>query len=118
MADNFIEHSRRKGGQESLVMDNQSAIRTERNRRKSCNGNSCHIDIQYFFVKDRVQSGEIDIKYCPTENEVANFFAKPIQSSAFKRFRDFMMGHLEAVELSVKGTNQSSLQKIKERVGK
>ena len=36
----------------ALYQDNQSAIRMEVNGRNSCTGNSRHINIQYFFVKD------------------------------------------------------------------
>ena len=61
-----------------LLQDNQSIIRMERNGRNSCTGNACHIDIWYFFVKDLVQSGEIDIKYNPNESMMANFFTKPL----------------------------------------
>ena len=35
-----------------LYQDNQSTIKMEVNGRNSCTGNSRHIDIQYFFVKD------------------------------------------------------------------
>jgi hypothetical protein len=35
--------------------DNQSAIRFEKNGKKSCGPNSRHIDIRYFFIKDRLE---------------------------------------------------------------
>jgi len=38
------------------------------------------------FVKDWVDSGDIRVTYCPTEDMVANFFTKPLQGSAFIRF--------------------------------
>ena len=34
-----------------LFQDNKSAIKTEKNGRESCTGNSRHMNIQHFFVK-------------------------------------------------------------------
>ena len=42
--------------------ENQSAIKMEKNGRHSCTGNSRHINIRYFFVKDRVDKGEMRVK--------------------------------------------------------
>ena len=77
----------------TLFQDNQSAIRMEKNGQNSCTGNSRHIDIRYFFVHDRVKSGEIKVVYCPTESMVADFFTKPLQGNIFRVFRDAVMGH-------------------------
>ena len=44
-----------------VYQDNQIAIRMEKSDRKSCNGNLRHINIRYFFVKDRVDKGEVNI---------------------------------------------------------
>ena len=76
-----------------VYQDNQSAIRMEKNGRNSCTGNSRHIHIRYFFVKDRVDKGEMDIGYCPTECMLADFFTKPLQGALFHRFRDVIMGY-------------------------
>ena len=65
----------------------------EKNGRNLCTGNSRHIDIRYFFTKDRVDKGELDIGYCPTEKMLADFFTKPLQGSLFKVFRAVIMGH-------------------------
>ena len=77
-----------------VLQDNQSAMRMEKNERNSCTDNSRHIDIQYFFVKDRVDKGEIKIKYCPTNIMLANFYKKPLQGKLFKVFKDIIMGHV------------------------
>ena len=37
-----------------LFQDNQSTINMEKNRKKSCTGNSRRIDIRYFFDKERI----------------------------------------------------------------
>ena len=76
-----------------LYQDNQSAIKLEKNGRNSCTGNLRHIGIRYFFVKDRVDKGEISIEYCPTEYMLADYFTKPLQGKVFRVFRRVIMGY-------------------------
>ena len=42
-----------------VFQDNQSTARIHVNVRNSCTGNSRHIKICYFFVKDRLDKGEL-----------------------------------------------------------
>jgi hypothetical protein len=53
--------------------DNQSTIRLERNGKKSGSQKTRHIDIRYFWVKDRLDSEGITVKYCATEAMLADF---------------------------------------------
>ena len=57
-----------------LFQDNESAIKMETNGRMSCTSNSKHVNVRYFFVKDRVDKREIEIRYCPTTKMVADYF--------------------------------------------
>jgi hypothetical protein len=76
-----------------FYQDNQSTIRFEKNGRRSCGPNSRHIDIRYFFIKDRIGLEGIDVQHCPTEQMQADFFTKPLQGSLFRKFREVIMGH-------------------------
>jgi hypothetical protein len=76
-----------------FYQDNMSTIRFEKNGRKSCGPNSRHIDIRYFFIKDRIDIEDIDVQHCPTEQMLADFFTKPLQGSLFRKFREVIMGH-------------------------
>ena len=78
-----------------IHQDNQSGIRLETNGRQSCSQKSRHIDIRYFFLKDKVEKGEVQIMYCPTEQMVADFFTKPLQGSLFKKMKDVIMGTID-----------------------
>ena len=62
-----------------LYQDNQSTILMLKNGKNSCTGNSRHVHIRYFFVKDRVDKEEVRVKYCPTLEMLADFFIKPFQ---------------------------------------
>ena len=68
------------------------AIRMEKNGRQSCTGNLRHINIRYFFAKDRVDKGEINIRHCPTGKMLADYFTKPLQGKLFGVFCDVIMG--------------------------
>jgi hypothetical protein len=76
-----------------FYQDNQSTIKFEKNSRKSCGPKSRHIDIWYFFMKNCLDLEHIDVKHCPTEQMLADFFTKPLQGSLFRKFRDVIMGH-------------------------
>jgi hypothetical protein len=76
-----------------FYQDNMSTIRFEKNGRRSCGPNSRHIDIRYFFIKDRLESDGFEVKHCPTEQMLADFFTKPLQGSLFRKFREVIMGH-------------------------
>ena len=95
---NFLNEQGYNIDRKLLYQDNQSAIRLEKNGRNSCTGNSRHIDIRYFFVKDRVDSGNMEIQYCPTEEMLADFFSKPLQGKLFRKFRDLIMGYVNIPE--------------------
>ena len=75
-----------------LFQDNKSAIILEKNGRLSCGKTTKHINIRYFWIVDRVESGEVKILHCPTDDMIADFFTKPLQGSAFIRFRDMILG--------------------------
>ena len=76
-----------------IYQDNESAIKMERNGRNSCTGNSRHVDIKFFWVRDRVDKKEVRIEYCPTTLMLADYFTKPLQGNVFRRFRDVIMGY-------------------------
>jgi hypothetical protein len=88
----FIEAQGYKVKDNDLYQDNMSAQRMEKNGRKSAGQKSRHINIRYFFIKDRVHNGELNIIHCPTAKMIGDFFTKPLQGTLFKIFRDIIMG--------------------------
>ena len=76
-----------------------------------CTGDSQHINIRYFFVKDRVEKEEVKVKYCPTLLIIADFFTKPLMGSRFKELRSVLMGYKSIFDL-----DPSLLYPIKEHV--
>jgi len=93
-----------------FAQDNQSAMKLEKNGRTSCGRKSRHIDIRYFFMKDRITSEHITVVYCPTGQMIADFFTKPLQGALFARFRKIIMGQEHI------GTLRTMSSPIEERV--
>ena len=44
------------------------------------------------FIKDRVNKGEVSIRYCPANVMLADFYTKPLQGNFFNVFRRVIMG--------------------------
>ncbi len=51
----------------------------EKNGRVSASKRSKHIKAKYFLIKDYYDSGEIDLKYCPSDEMWADVLTKPLQ---------------------------------------
>ena len=88
----FLNAQGYKVNQNIFFQDNQSAMKLETNGIKSSGEKTRHIIIRYFFIKDVIKREAIDLKYCPTEAMVADFFTKPLQGKLFKSLRDVIMG--------------------------
>ena len=59
---------------------------------KSAGDKSRHIYIRFFFMKDIMKRENIEVKHCPTERMIADYYTKPLQGSLFKKMRDILMG--------------------------
>jgi hypothetical protein len=71
----------------NLKQDNKSTIICMVEKDKSTSPRTRTIVIRYFFVKDRMENGEVEIAYLHTELMVADFFTKPLQGELFRRLR-------------------------------
>ena len=89
-----------------IYQDNKSAILLERNGRNSCTGNSRHINIKYFFVKDRVDKKQVRIEYLPTHLMLADYFTKPLQGTQFNVLRKYIMGWAPLSELLMRAVHE------------
>ena len=63
--------------------DNQGAITLTRNPQY--HARTKHIDIQYHFVRQHIESGLIQLTYCPTHEMVADIFTKPLPRPQFEK---------------------------------
>lgn len=69
-----------------LNVDNQSAIALMKNG--VVNRRSKHIDVKFHFVHELGRDGIVKLKYCPTNDQLADIFTKPLNTVKFTNFRD------------------------------
>ena len=65
-----------------------------------------------FFIKDVLKRENIELRHCPTERMIADYFTKPLQGSLFRKMRDIIMGvTLFPVEKRVEIRDEKSTEK-------
>ena len=74
------------------MQDNTSTILLENTGHASSTKRTKHIDIQYFYVKEKVDSKDVIVEYCPTEHMQGDFFTKPLHGNLFKWLWSQIMG--------------------------
>ena len=50
-------------------------------------GKSKHIDIKYHYIREQVSKKKIEVKYCQTENMVADMLTKGLGKQKFERLK-------------------------------
>ena len=100
----------------SLVhQDNKSAMLLEENGKASSSKRTKHINVRYFFVKDRIDKGEVALQHCPTEEMWADMNTKPRQGRAWCLFRSKLMGVDEEYNDDLEGSKREERdRRIKE----
>ncbi|TMC14556.1 MAG: DDE-type integrase/transposase/recombinase, partial [Chloroflexi bacterium] len=58
-----------------IMEDNQGTIALSQN--PEYHARTKHIDVQYHFVRECIEMGQIQLRYCPTEDMVADALTKP-----------------------------------------
>lgn len=74
-------------GNDALTVyeDNQGAIALAKN--PEFHKRTKHIDIRYHFVREKVESGDVELQYCPTQDMLADIVTKPIFAAQFCALR-------------------------------
>jgi hypothetical protein len=73
-------------GDSILVLeDNQGSIALAKN--PEFHKRTKHIDIRYHFVREKVESGQVALQYCPTQDMLADIMTKPIAAPQFAALR-------------------------------
>jgi hypothetical protein len=88
---NFLLSQGYRMGPVTIFQDNQSCMALMERGRSGAE-RTRHIQIRYFWVKERVDTREVRIEYLRTEDMYANVLTKPLQGSQFVRERDALTG--------------------------
>lgn len=70
------------------MVNNQSAIHLIKN--PVLHKRTKHIQIHYHFIREKVQSKEIEVLYVPTELQLADICTKPLPRDRFKKLCDLI----------------------------
>ena len=73
-----------------IKQDNMSTLALAEKGR-STSERTRHVNIRYFFIKDRVNSGDLKLEYLPTSEMIADILTKPLQGEAFRVLRDALL---------------------------
>ena len=68
--------------------DNQAAIALATNNKFQ--SRTKHIDLRYHFVRAHVRNGVFDLRYCPTDENLADAFTKALPRPRFQSLRQKM----------------------------
>ena len=68
--------------------DNQSSIKLA--NYPMYHARTKHIEIQHHFVREKIQSKEIDLIYCNTDENMADIFTKPLGKAKFEICRELL----------------------------
>ncbi|CAI7748936.1 unnamed protein product [Closterium sp. NIES-53] len=66
----------------TLFCDNQSAIRIA--NKSGFANRTKHIALRYFFVKDEIEKGRLELSYCPTSEMTADYLTKKLGKQKFE----------------------------------
>ncbi|KAH9699143.1 retrovirus-related pol polyprotein from transposon RE2 [Citrus sinensis] len=105
-----------------LWYDNQSAGELARN--PVFHSKSKHIELDVHYVRDKVLGKELEVRYIPTEEQVADILTKPLSFSKFSFFRsklnvvsrplslrgDIKEAHISSIDYKAEDNSSSSLQ--------
>ena len=72
----------------TINCDNQDAIALAKN--PTHHARTKHIDIELHFIRDHVELGTIALKYCPTENMIADIMTKALARNRHARLVGLM----------------------------
>ncbi|GJP37823.1 hypothetical protein CLOM_g22229, partial [Closterium sp. NIES-68] len=93
----------------SLLCDNQSAIKIA--NKDGFANRTKHIALRYFFVKDEIAKGRLQLSYCPTTEMAADYLTKKLAKVKF----DYCM--LLTGQTNVTGSEHVSTPETKGSVG-
>lgn len=57
------------------------------NNGKNNQSRTRHINLRYFWLQDRLKSGDLKVEYMKTDEMLADIFTKPIQGIKFNYLR-------------------------------
>jgi hypothetical protein len=76
----------------TIRIDNQSAISLSKN--PVFHERSKHIDVRYHFIRNCVETGQVEVEHVRTENQHADILTKPLSRFRFEELKEKISMHL------------------------
>lgn len=76
-----------------MYEDNQSVIKAAAKGEGDFKRTK-HIAMRFFSIKENIDAGEVELKYLPTGDMLADILTKPLQGALFRKLRDKLLGVL------------------------
>lgn len=95
----FLREQGYSVGAVEVQQDNISTQLLETNGKFSNGMRTKHINTKFFFVKDKVDDGEVRIVDCPTEKMWVCVLTKPLQDKVYRVQRATLMNWLEVLDM-------------------
>ena len=76
------------GGRVRLLVDNKSAINLA--NHPASHGRSKHIETKYYFIREQVNKGRLDLIHCRSEVQLADILTKALKRDRFKELRNLI----------------------------
>jgi hypothetical protein len=89
----FLTNQGYNMGPANIYQDNLSTMKLAEKGRPTSE-KTRHINIRYFFVKDRVDAGELSISYLSTDEMIADVLTKPLQGTLFVKLRNLLLNYV------------------------
>ena len=87
----FIEAQGHQVTANIVYQDNSSAMKLKINGKASSGKRTRHFDIKFFYFTDLIKRKEMEVRYCPTDEMLADYMTKPLVGSKFIEFRKTIM---------------------------
>ena len=82
-----------------IFCDNKSAIAMAKN--PVYHSRTRHIAIKHHFIREAIEEGEVELKFCRSEEQIADIFTKALPKKKFQ----FLREALGVQEHHIKGEN-------------
>jgi hypothetical protein len=87
----FIESQGYTVEENVMYQDNKSTIQLANNGRWSSSKRTKHIKSRYFYIRDKIEQGEVSVEWAPTEKMWCDVLTKPKQGKGFRQDRAMLM---------------------------
>ena len=68
----------------TIYQDYKSTILLTENGKQSSSWHTRHLNVQYFFVTNKIKKSAVKVAFCPKHDMLVEFFTKPLQGTLFK----------------------------------